>query len=71
MKAIGAVAETFTIVVQVNGKLRDRLEVDRGIAEEMAKQLALASPAVIAQIDGKQIRRVVYVPGRLVNFVVS
>ena len=66
-----AAAETLTIVVQVNGKLRDRLEVDHGIAEEMAKQLALASPAVIAQIDGKQIRRVVYVPGRLVNFVVS
>jgi leucyl-tRNA synthetase len=64
-----AAAETLTIVVQVNGKLRDRLDVDRGITEEEAKELALASPAVIAQMDGKQLRRVIYVPGRLVNLV--
>ncbi len=66
-----ATAETLTLVVQVNGKLRDRLEVDRGITEQEASELALASPAVTAQLDGKQLRRVVYVPGRLVNLVVN
>lgn len=66
-----ATEETITLVVQVNGKVRDRLNVERGITEDRAKELALSSPGVLAQLDGKQIRRVIYVPGRLVNLVVN
>jgi len=65
-----AADETITLVVQVNGKVRDRLTVPAGIAEDEAKRLALASPKVQAQLDGKRIRQTVYVPGRLVNVVV-
>jgi leucyl-tRNA synthetase len=62
--------EEITLVVQVNGKVRDRLQVPADIAEEQAKELALASQRVRAHIDGKQVQRVIYVPGKLVNVVV-
>ena len=64
-----AAEETFTLVVQVNGRLRDRLEVPVGIEEEEAKRLALASSGAQRHTKGKEIKRVIYVPGRLVNIV--
>jgi len=63
--------EEITLVVQVNGKLRDRLQVPTDITEERAKELALASARVRAHTDRKQVVRVIYVPGRLVNVVVK
>ncbi len=65
------VDETVTLVVQVNGKVRDRLVVDAGIEEEEAKALALASPNVQTHVGGKTIQRVIFVPGRLLNLVVG
>ena len=62
--------ETVTMVVQVNGKVRDRVEVDAGIGEEEAIALALAAPKVIDDLAGRQPRRVVARPPRLVNVVV-
>lgn len=61
--------EEITIVVQVNGKLRDRLQVPVDITEERAKELALASARVRAHIEGKEVLRVIYVRGRLVSVV--
>lgn len=65
-----AAEDKVTLVVQVNGKVRDRIQVPADIAEEAAKELALGSDAVKKHLDGKQPRRVIYVPGRLVNIVV-
>jgi leucyl-tRNA synthetase len=65
-----AAAETFTLVVQVNGKLRDRIDVPVDISEAEATQLALASPKVTSQTEGHTLERVLYVPRRLVNIVV-
>jgi len=65
-----AADEVITLVVQVNGKVRDRLEVPVGISEERAKELALASPGAQRHTEGKEMVQVVYVPGRLVNIVV-
>jgi leucyl-tRNA synthetase len=62
--------EEITLVVQVNGKLRDRIEAPADVSEEAAKELALASAKVRPHIEGREIRKSVYVPGRLVNFVV-
>ncbi|NQT31834.1 MAG: leucine--tRNA ligase, partial [Deltaproteobacteria bacterium] len=62
--------EEITLVVQVNGKLRDRLTVPASITEDEARQLALDSPRVKSYTEGKQVAQVVYVPGRLVNLVV-
>ena len=65
-----AAEEIITLVLQVNGRLRDRLAVPADISEEEAKRLALASPKVQAFINNKAVDRTVYVPGRLVNVVV-
>jgi leucyl-tRNA synthetase len=62
--------ELVTVVVQVNGKVRDRLEVPPDTPEEAARQLALASARVQALLGGQTIKKVVYVPGKLVNLVV-
>jgi leucyl-tRNA synthetase len=63
--------ETFELVVQVNGKVRDRLEVATGLSEEELVDAAKASPKVQAHVDGKAIRQTIVVPGRLVNLVVG
>lgn len=62
--------EQVTLVVQVNGKLRDRFPVSASISEEEAKNLAFASPKVKPHIEGKQVVNAIYVPGKLVNLVV-
>ena len=64
-----AADEVFTLVVQVNGRVRDKLEVPVTIGEEEAKKTALESERVQRHIAGKDIARVVYVPGKLVNIV--
>ena len=66
-----AAEEVITLIVQVNGRLRDKIQVPAGIAEAEAKSLALASPRVQNHINDKQVYRTVYVPGRLVNVVVK
>jgi leucyl-tRNA synthetase len=65
------VEEMITLVIQVNGKLRDRVTAPASIGESEARELALASERVRAHTDGKKIKDVIYVPGRLVNIVVS
>jgi leucyl-tRNA synthetase len=66
-----AADEVITLVVQVNGRLRDRIEAPASITEDAAKELALGSPRVQPYIEGKTIARAVYVPGKLVNIVVQ
>jgi leucyl-tRNA synthetase len=63
--------EEITLVVQVNGKLRDRITVSASVTEDEAKKLALESEKVKLHIEGKEVAQVVYVPGRLVNLVVK
>jgi leucyl-tRNA synthetase len=62
--------DTVTLVIQVNGKVRDRIEVPADIDEASAQALALDSEAVQRYLDGLQPPRVVVVPGKLVNVVV-
>ncbi len=66
-----AAEETFTLVVQVNGKVRDRLEAPVNLDEDGARELALESSRVASHMDGKQVRRVIYRPGRLINLVAN
>ncbi len=63
-------ADEFEMVVQVNGKLRDRIVVPADISREAMEQLALQSPRVQAHLGGKPPRKVIVVPGKLVNIVV-
>jgi len=64
-------AATFELVVQVNGKVRDRFQASSTITEEEAKAAALASEKVQIFLAGKSPSQVVYVKGRLVNVVVT
>ena len=63
--------ENVTMVVQVNGKIRSKLEVPINSAEEKVKSLALDEPNVEKYLDGKQIVKAIVVKNKLVNFVIK
>ena len=62
--------DTLTIVVQVNGKVREKLTVAADTSESEVRRLALSSAKVQSASDGHDPKKVIYVPGRLINFVV-
>ncbi len=63
--------QAVTLVVQVNGKVRDRIQVDPGVDEAEVERLALASPKVQEQLGGRPPARVVSRPPKLVNIVTA
>ncbi|MCK5879017.1 MAG: leucine--tRNA ligase [Holophagae bacterium] len=65
-----AVADNFTLVVQINGKIKDKIEAELGIDADAAFELAAASERVAAELAGKNIVKKIYVPDRLLNLVV-
>ncbi len=62
--------EEIMLIVQVNGRVRDQIKIASGVKEEEAKKLALGSAKVIKYTEGKEIRKVIFVKDRLINFVV-
>jgi len=62
--------EAFTLVIQVNGKVRERLEVPAHISEQEVRELALSNPRVATFIGEATVQKIIYIPGRLVNVVV-
>jgi leucyl-tRNA synthetase len=63
--------DTFELIVQVNGKVRDRIEVASDLADQELVARAKASPKVQARISGLEVHKTIVVPGRLVNLVVG
>ncbi len=63
------VTDSVTSVVQVNGKVRDRIEVPPDISEDDLRELALAAPGVIRALGGQSIRKVIVRAPKLVNVV--
>ena len=63
--------ETVTVAVQVNGKLRATLTLAKNLPEDEAKAIALAHPSVVAQLDGKTVKKTVVVPNRIINVVAA
>ena len=61
---------TVSMVFQVNGKIRDTMEMDAGVAEEKAKAAALANTKVRLTLGGQVPKKVIYVKDKLVNIVV-
>ena len=66
-----AKASKITLVVQVNGKVKDKLEVDEGVNDEELKATALSSPKIQELTNGKDIVKVIVVPKKLVNIVIK
>ncbi len=65
------IAESMTIVVQVNGKVRAKLDVAKDADEEAIKSQALADANVVKYLENKEPTKVIYIPGRLVSIVVK
>ena len=63
------IVDEVEVVVQVNGKLRGRVNVALDSDEETVKELALKLPTVINQTKGKTIRKIIYIPNKLMNIV--
>ncbi len=61
--------ETFTLVVQVNGKVRERVEVANDISEDEVRKLVLDNERVLSFIGDATVKKVIYIPGRLANIV--
>ena len=66
-----AKASKITLVVQVNGKVKDKIEADEGLDNEALKQLALSSERIKELTTGKEIVKTIVVPKKLVNIVVK
>ena len=65
------VDDTVEIVAQINGKVKDKILIPANISKEEMEKLALENEKIVALIDGKQILKVICVPGKLVNIVVK
>jgi leucyl-tRNA synthetase len=63
--------ETITLVIQINGRVRDKIEVAADISEEKAKELALSQEKIKKWIYKEKIEKVIFVPGKLINIVVK
>ena len=61
----------ITLAVQVNGKLRGNLDIERDLPEDEIRERALALPNVAKHVAGKTVRKIILVPGKIVNVVVS
>ena len=62
--------DTITLVVQINGRVRDKIEAEAGMGDESLKEIALASEKIQGWLEDKEPRKVIVVKGRLVNIVV-
>ncbi len=62
--------ESFVLVVQINGKVRDQIKAKRGISESQAKELALKSEKIQKWLQDKEIKKTIFVKDKLINFVV-
>lgn len=62
--------KVVTIIVQVNGKVRDRIKVEGGMSEEGLRETAVTSPKVQSFINGQPIRKIIVIPPSLVNIVI-
>jgi len=62
--------QAWQLIIQINGKVRDKIEVKQGITEKEVKQLALSSDKIKKWLDNKKPKKVIYIPNRLVNLVI-
>lgn len=65
------VEDTVEIVVQVNGKVKNKLEIERDLTKEATEELALADEKIKEAVEGKTVRKVIVVPQKLVNIVAN
>ena len=62
--------EKVTIIIQVNGKLRDKIELEKNIPEEKVEALTLEREKIKKYVAGKKIKKIIFVPNKLINIVI-
>jgi len=62
--------DSITLIIQVNGKVRDKIEVEADISEEKARDLAVSQKKIKNWVKGKEIKKVIFVPNKLINIVI-
>ncbi len=62
--------ETWQLIIQINGKVRDKIEVEKGISEKQAKEVALESKKIKKWMGKKKLKKSIYIPNRLINLVI-
>jgi len=62
--------ETISLIIQINGRVRDKVEVGADISEKEAKELAISQEKIKNWVEGKEIKKVIFVPGKLINIVI-
>jgi leucyl-tRNA synthetase len=62
--------ETFQLIIQINGKVRDKVEVSKDISEAEAKETSLKRDKIQNRLEGKKPKKIIYISGKLVNIVV-
>ena len=62
--------ETVQLIVQINGKVRDKIEIKIGLSEKEVQELILSQEGIQKWLDGKKIKKFIYIPNRLVNLVI-
>jgi len=64
------VQEKITLVIQINGKVRDKIEISPKVNESEIRRIALSRPKIQSRLSGKKIKKTIYVPGRILNIVI-
>jgi leucyl-tRNA synthetase len=64
-------SDDVEIPIQINGKVRERLRLQKGLPQEQALALAQALPKIAAGLQGKSVRKVIYVPDKIMNLIIS
>ena len=62
--------QIITFIIQVNGRVRGKIEIEAGITEEKAKKLALSEEKIKEWVEGKEIKKIIFVPNKLINIVI-
>ena len=65
------VEDSVTLPIQVNGKRRSEISVPKNMSKDEVEKLALEDEAIQRSIDGKTVRKVIVVPGRIINIVAA
>ena len=65
------VGQQFELIIQINGKVRASVVVDADITEQLAETTARHLDKVALHLEGKTVQNIIFVPGRLINFVVT
>jgi leucyl-tRNA synthetase len=62
--------EKINLIIQINGKVRDKIETKADISEEEAKSIALSREKIVKWLEGREIKKIIFVPKRLINIVI-